>query len=67
MKNGYLGEAYTFEELGITAINLPKTTETTLQNNFDGRENNLMTQNGATFVVDGKEQTYADIWHKIRE
>ena len=64
MKNGYLGEAYTFSELGITEIRLPKTTQTGLEENFDGQGNSLMTQQGATFIINGEERHYADIWHK---
>ena len=66
MKDGYKGESYTFEELGITAINLPSTDEVETQEDFDGQGNNLMTQQGATFVIDGEEVEYADVWHKKR-
>lgn len=63
MKLGYNGEAKSFESLGITQINLAKTNETKLEDNFDGKNNQLMTQAGATFVQDGQEKDYADIWH----
>ena len=66
-KNGYQGQTYTFEELGITEINLPSTDEVEKIVNFDGQDNILMTQKGATFIVDGEERTYADIWHKKLE
>ena len=66
-KNGYQGQTYTFEELGITEINLPSTDEVEKIVNFDGQDNILMTQKGATFIVDGIERTYADIWHKKLE
>ena len=67
LKAGYNGEAKTFEELDITSINLAKTNSTTLKLNFDGLGNNLMTQEGATFTINGEEHTYADIWHKKQD
>jgi len=63
MTRGYGGEARSFDELGITQINLAQTDETTLHKNFDGRNNDLMTQEGATFVVNGETREYADIWN----
>lgn len=63
MKDGYMGKAYKLTELGITKINLPTTNETQKQDNFDGQGNDLMTQEGATFIIDGIEVEYADIWH----
>jgi len=61
---GYTSETQTLSELGITEINLAKTDETTLEDNFDGRGNQLMTQEGATFVQNGETKEYADIWHR---
>ena len=63
MKMGYLGESKSLDSLGITQINLAKTDETNLEDNFDGKFNQLMTQEGATFVQNGKEKDYADIWN----
>ena len=63
MTNGYAGEAKSLTELGITQINLAATSDTTLEKNFDGRNNNIMRQEGATFVVNGEEREYADIWN----
>ena len=63
MANGYGGETKTFEELGITEINLAQTEETKLTKNFDGRNNDIMTQEGATFKVNGQTREYADIWN----
>ena len=63
MKMGYTGAAQSLESLGISEINLAKTNETTLQDNFDGKGNQLMTQEGATFVQNGEEKDYADIWN----
>lgn len=63
MANGYGGETKTFEELGITEINLAQTDETKLTKNFDGRNNDIMTQEGATFKVNGQTREYADVWN----
>ncbi|MBE7708675.1 MAG: hypothetical protein E7Z88_08235 [Cyanobacteria bacterium SIG27] len=62
--NGYNSEAQSLLDLGITQINLAQTEETTLINNFDNRGNQLMKQEGATFIQNGEEKEYADIWHK---
>ena len=64
MTNGYGGEAKSLSEFGITQINIAQTNEKTLVKNFDGQENDLMTQEGATFVVNGQTRQYADIWNK---
>lgn len=61
---GYNSETKTLSELGITEINLAKTDKTNLEDNFDGNGNQLMTQEGATFVQNGETKEYADIWHK---
>ena len=63
MQMGYNGKSYSLDSLGITQINLAKTNETKLEENFDGKSNQLMTQEGATFVQDGKEKDYADVWN----
>ncbi|MCQ2958056.1 MAG: VCBS repeat-containing protein [Candidatus Gastranaerophilales bacterium] len=63
MTNGYGGEAKSLADLGITEINLATTDETTLNRNVDGQQNDVMTQEGATFTVNGETRTYADIWH----
>ena len=62
--NGYNSEAQSLLDLGITQINLATTDETTLIDNFDGRGNQLMKQEGATFIQNGVEKEYADLWHK---
>lgn len=61
---GYTSETKSLTELGITEINLAKTNSTSLKDNFDGNGNQLMTQEGATFVQNGETKEYADIWHK---
>jgi len=61
---GYNSQAQSLLDLGISQINLAKTDKTTLIDNFDGRGNQIMHQEGATFIQDGKEKEYADIWHK---
>jgi len=64
MTNGYGGEAKSLADLGITQINVSTTDKTTLKRNFDGQNNDLMTQEGATFVVNGETRDYADIWNR---
>ena len=64
MKQGYLGDAYKFSDIGITAIYIPDTDEVRYQEDFDGNGNDMMTQNGATFIVNDEVRTYVDIWHK---
>lgn len=66
LKAGYNGEAQTFEDLGITEIRLSNA-DTELNKNFDGKGNDLMTQEGATFIVNGEEREYADIWNKYKK
>ena len=61
---GYNSEAQSLGKFGITQINLAATGETTMMDNFDGKGNQLMTQEGATFVQNGETKEYADIWHK---
>ena len=65
--DGYNSEASSLFDAGITEINLSTTDETTLHKNFDGKQNDLMTQEGATFVVNGEEREYADIWHAKKD
>lgn len=62
--NGYNSEAKSLLDLGITQINLATTSETTLIDDFDGLGNQIMRQEGATFIQNGIEKEYADIWHK---
>ena len=61
---GYNSEAQSLLDYGITEIRISKTNETTLTDNFDNLGNQLMQQQGATFVINGEEREYADIWHK---
>ena len=65
--DGYNSEGSSLFEAGITEINLATTDETTLHKNYDGKSNDLMTQEGATFVVNGEEREYADIWHAKKD
>ena len=64
---GYNSEAQSLLDLGITEINLAKTDETTMNDDFDGQHNQLMTQQGATFKQNGETKEYADIWHRKYE
>lgn len=61
---GYNSEAQSLSDAGITNIKLSTDNSTVMQDNFDGNGNQLMTQEGATFTVNGEEREYADIWHK---
>ena len=65
--DGYNSEGKSLFDAGITEINLSTTDETTLHKNYDGKSNDLMTQEGATFVVNGEEREYADIWHAKKD
>lgn len=61
---GYNSEAVSLLDLGISEINLARTNDTAMNDDFDGQGNQLMTQDGATFVQNGETKDYADIWHK---
>ena len=61
---GYNSEGKSLTELGITEINLANTDETTMEKDFDGRGNDIMRQEGATFKINGETREYADIWHR---
>lgn len=61
---GYNSESQSLSDAGITNIKLSADNATKMQDNFDGNGNQLMTQEGATFTVNGEEREYADIWHK---
>ena len=61
---GYNSQTQSLADVGITQINLSKTDETTLIDNFDGKGNQLMTQEGATFIMNGEEHEYADLRHR---
>ena len=65
--DGYNSEGKSLFDAGITEINLATTDKTTLHKNYDGKSNDLMTQEGATFVVNGEEREYADIWHAKKD
>ena len=64
---GYNSEATSLFDAGITEINLATTDDVELQKNYDGKQNDLMTQEGATFVVNGEEREYADLWHSKKD
>lgn len=60
---GYNSKASSLFDSGISRIDFSTSDETHLEKNFDGKQNDLMTQDGATFIVNGKKRKYADIWH----
>ncbi|MFN7310969.1 MAG: hypothetical protein ACK5T0_06325 [Vampirovibrionales bacterium] len=63
---GYNSKNENLGDLGISENNLGKTNETKTAKNFDGRGNDLMTQEGSTFKLNGKTQDYADVWHQLK-
>ena len=63
---GYNSEAKDLEEAGITEINLGNTDKVKEKVNFDGRNNDVLTQDGATFKINGKNREYADVLHAIK-
>lgn len=63
--NGYNSKEKSLESLGITEINLGAA-EVIKTENFDGRNNDILTQDGATFEINGKEREYADVLHEIK-
>lgn len=64
---GYNSKTQSLKSLGIAQINLASTSETSLTDNFDGKYNQLMTQEGATFVQNGREKDYVDVWNAVFE
>lgn len=66
MKKGYNAQAQSLSSFGITEINLSKSA-VMISKNFDNANNDLMTQEGATFTINGKTREYADIWHAKKE
>ena len=61
---GYLSEAQSLDSVGITNIKLANTDKTSMTDNFDGKGNQLMQQEGATFTINGETRSYADVWHQ---
>ncbi len=62
---GYNSQTQSLLNLGITEINLGASDKTESIDNFDGLGNTIMTQDGATFKINGQEREYADIWHAL--
>ena len=63
---GYNSKNENLADLGISEINLGKTNATQTAQNFDGQGNDLMTQEGSTFKLNGQTQDYADVWHQLK-
>jgi len=63
---GYNSKNENLADLGISEINLGKTNDVKNAENFDGQGNDLMTQEGSTFKLNGKTQAYADVWHQLK-
>lgn len=62
---GYNSQAQSLASLGIDEIDLGKSNNTSTVNNFDNQGNILSNQQGASFRINGQQQNYADIWHKL--
>ncbi len=60
----YDSEATSLLDAGITSIKLSTDKNTTLNETYQNTADNVMTQNGATFTINGQEREYADVWHK---
>jgi hypothetical protein len=63
---GYNSKNENLADLGISEINLGKTDDTQTTHNFDGQGNDLMSQEGSTFKINGKTQDYANVWHQLK-
>ena len=63
---GYNSKNENLADLDISEINLGETDATQTAHNFDGQGNDLMTQEGSTFKLNGKTQDYADVWHLLK-
>ena len=64
--DGYNSKEKSLAELGITEINLGTTNEVTRTNDFDGRNNDVLNQEGASFKINGEDREYADVLHEIK-
>jgi hypothetical protein len=65
-RSGYLSKNENLADLGITEIKLGSSNDTQTAQNFDGQGNDLMSQEGSTFKINGKTQAYADVWHQLK-
>jgi len=63
--DGYNSQEKSLASLGITEINLSKDDSTNRKVDFDGRNNDILTQQGATFKINGNTREYADIFHAL--
>lgn len=61
---GYNSKEKSLASLGITEINLGATDEVTEKTNFDGQNNDILLQEGATFNINGTQRDYADVLHE---
>ena len=60
---GYNSEAKSLSEIGITEINVSNS-KVSDKKQFDSFGNEIQTQEGATFKINGEEREYADLWHR---
>ena len=59
---GYDKEAVSLSSVGISEINV-STAAVSDKTSYDAFGNEIQTQAGATFKINGREENYADIWH----
>ena len=60
---GYNSKARSLSDVGITEINVSNS-KVSEKTQFDSFGNEIQTQEGATFKINGKESTYVDMWHR---
>ena len=60
---GYNSEAKSLSDIGITEINVSDNKVSDKQQ-FDSFGNEVQTQEGATFKINGQENSYVDMWHR---
>ena len=60
---GYNSDAKSLADVGITEINISDS-KVSDKTQFDEFGNEVQTQDGATFKINGQENTYVDMWHR---
>jgi hypothetical protein len=61
---GYNSKNENLADLGISQINLGQSNDVKNAENFDGQGNDLMSQEGSTFKINGQTRDYADVLHE---
>jgi hypothetical protein len=63
---GYNSKNENLADLGISQINLGKSNDVKNAENFDAQGNDLLTQEGSTFKINGQTRDYADVLHQLK-